>query len=115
MSQFVERKLHPVAFHSRKLNPVERNYEIHEKELLAIMEAFKEWRHYLLGTERPVTVYTDHQNLQHFLTMKKWSERKIRWPQALPEFNLKIVYRQGRKEGKQDEWRRWRDTRLRRE
>ena len=53
-----------MAFHSRKLNSAETNYEIHDKELLAIMEAFKEWKRYLWGEEEPVTVYTDHQNVQ---------------------------------------------------
>jgi len=48
------------VFHSRKLNDAERNYEIHDKELLAILEAFREWKHYLLGADDPVTVYTDH-------------------------------------------------------
>ena len=43
------------------------NYEIHDKELLAILEAFWEWKDYLLGADKPVTVYTDHQNLQYFL------------------------------------------------
>ena len=42
--QYQGGRLHPVAFHSRKLNSAERNYEIHDKELLAIIEAFKEWK-----------------------------------------------------------------------
>jgi len=52
------------------LNSAERNYEIHEKELLAIREAFREWKHYLTGEEDLVTVYTDHQKLQSVLTKK---------------------------------------------
>jgi len=71
LSQFLDRKLHPVAFHSQKLSPAKRNYEIHDKELLAILEAFTEWKCYLAGADKPITVYTDHQNLQHFLTTKK--------------------------------------------
>jgi len=63
--QFQDKRLHPVAFHSRKLNSAERNYEIHDNELLAILEAFMEWKHYLYGADKPITVYTDHQNLQH--------------------------------------------------
>jgi len=57
LSQYQGRRLHPVAFHSRRLNSAERNYEIHDKELLAIMEAFKEWKRYLCGEAEPVTVY----------------------------------------------------------
>jgi len=78
LSQYQGRRLHPVAFHSRKLNSAARNYEIRDKELLAIMEAFKEWKRYLWGEEEPVTVYTDHQNLQSFLTKKVWSQQQIR-------------------------------------
>ena len=70
LSIYLGKRLHPVAFHSPKLNDAERNYEIHEKELIAILEAFREWKHYLLGADEPVTVYTDHQNLQDFLTTK---------------------------------------------
>jgi len=83
LSQYQGRRLHPVAFHSRKLNSAESNYEIHDKELHAIMEALKEWKRYLRGEEEPVTVYTDHQNLQSFLTKKVWNQRQIRWAQEL--------------------------------
>ena len=79
LSQYLGKRLHPVAFHSRKLNDAERNYAIHDKDLLAILEAFREWKHYLLGADEPVTVYTDHQNLQYFLTTKVWNPREIRW------------------------------------
>jgi len=63
LSPYLGKRLHPVAFHSRKLNDAEPNYEIHDKGLLAILEAFREWKHYLLGADEPVPVYTDHQNL----------------------------------------------------
>jgi len=52
-----------------------------------------EGRYYLEGTEKPVTVYTDHQNLQYFLTTKVWTHRQIRSAQKLSGFNFKIVYR----------------------
>ena len=102
LSQYLGKRLHPVAFHSRKLNNAERNYEIHDKELLAILDAFKEWKHYLLGADEPVTVYTDHQNQQYFLTTKVWNPRQIRWAQWLANFNFKIVYRPGSRSGKPD-------------
>jgi len=69
-AQFHGKWLHPVAFHSRKLSPAERNYDIHDKELLAIVIAFMQWRHYLEGTEKPVIVYTDYQNLRISLQQK---------------------------------------------
>jgi len=102
LSQFHGKRLHPVAFHSRKLSPAEQNYDIHDKELLPIVVAFMKWRHYLQGTEKPVTVYTDYQNLQYFLTTKVWTHRQIRWAQKLGGFNFKIVYRPGTKGGMPD-------------
>jgi len=102
LSQYQGRRLHPVAFHSRKLNSAERNHEIHDKELLPIMEAFKEWKRYLWGEEEPVTVYTDHENLLSVLTKKVWNQRQIRWAQELTNYNFKIVYRPGSRGGKPD-------------
>jgi len=101
-SQFQDKRLHPVAFHSRKLNLAERNYEIYDKELLAILEAFMEWKHDLYGADKQITVYTDHQNLQHFLTTKKWNQRQIRWAQLLALFNFKIICRPGSRSRKPD-------------
>jgi len=63
LSLFHGKRVHPVAFHSRQLSPAERNYDIHDRKLLAIVVTLMEWRHYLEGTEKPVTAYTDHQNL----------------------------------------------------
>ena len=75
---------------------------IHDKKLLAILEAFLEWKHYLLGADKPVTVYTDHQNLQYSLTTKVWNPRQIRWAPWLVNLNFKIVYRPGSRGGKPD-------------
>ena len=58
--------LHPCAYHSATFSPAERNYDIYDRELLAVIQALKEWRHYLTGTEHPVTVITDHKNLGYF-------------------------------------------------
>jgi len=102
LSQYQGRRLHPVAFHSQKLNSAERNYEIHDQEFLAIMEAFKEWKRYLWGEEEPVREYTDHQNLQSFLTKNVWNQQQIRWAQGLTNYNFKIVYRPGSRGGKPD-------------
>jgi len=69
---------------------------------LAISEAFREWKHYLLGADEPLTVYTNHQNLQYFLTTKVWNPRRIRWAQWLANFNFKTVYRPGSRGRKPD-------------
>ncbi|KIK15995.1 hypothetical protein PISMIDRAFT_16094 [Pisolithus microcarpus 441] len=57
-------ELRPVAFYSRTLTAPELNYDTHDKELLAIFEAFRHWRHYLEGSATPVDVVTDHKNLE---------------------------------------------------
>jgi len=102
LSQFKDKRQNPVALHSRKLDPAERNYEINDKELLAFLETFKEWNHYLVGADKPVTVYTDHQNLENFRTTKVWNQRQIRWAQRWADYHFKIVYRPGKREGKPD-------------
>src|SRR5947209_17750347 len=61
-----EGRLHPIAYHSRKFSQAEINYEIHDKELLAIVDSFKAWRRYLEGNLHPTVVYTDHRNLEFF-------------------------------------------------
>ena len=63
-------ELHPVAFHSRSFSPTELNYDVHDKELFAIYEAFRIWRHYLEGSMAPIDVITDHKNLEYFATTK---------------------------------------------
>ncbi|KAG5726384.1 hypothetical protein E4T56_gene18932 [Termitomyces sp. T112] len=66
-----DRKWHPVAFYSKSLNVVEWNYEIHDKEMLAIIQSFEEWQHFLEGVQHKSKVWTDHKNLKYFQTAKK--------------------------------------------
>jgi hypothetical protein len=61
---------HLVAFLSRMLHEAELNYDVHDKELLAIFEAFTRWQHYLEGTSIPIDIVTDHENLEYFSTTK---------------------------------------------
>jgi len=63
----------PIAFHSRAFSAIEINYDVHNKELLAIVEVFKKWQHYLEGIAVPVEVYMDHKNLTYFLETKTLS------------------------------------------
>ncbi|CAI6339108.1 unnamed protein product [Periconia digitata] len=102
LSQMHEDGLRPVAFLSQKMTPAECNYEIYDKELLAIVRAFEEWRPELVGTEDPVQVLSDHQALQYFMTDKKLNRRQARWSLFLAEFNFKITYRPGRLGSKPD-------------
>jgi len=65
-----ENEVHPVAFHSHTFTAAELNYDTHDKELLAIFEAFKIWQHYLEGLAYPIDIVTDHKNLEYFSTTK---------------------------------------------
>jgi RNase H-like domain found in reverse transcriptase/Reverse transcriptase (RNA-dependent DNA polymerase)/Integrase zinc binding domain/Integrase core domain/Chromo (CHRromatin Organisation MOdifier) domain len=94
--------LHPVAFYSRKLTPPELNYEIHDKEMLAIVAALKEWRAYLEGAAHPFVVFSDHRNLQYFATTKILNRRQARWAELIANYNFSIVYRPGKTMGKPD-------------
>lgn len=87
--------LHPVAFHSRKFSPAEINYEIYDKELLAIIDGFRVWRQFLVGTAIPVTVYSDHKNLEYFMTSRMLNRRQARWSTTLADYNFIITYRPG--------------------
>ena len=65
-----DNKVHPVAFHSHTFTVAELNYDTHDKELLAIFEALKIWRHYLEGPAYSIDVVMDHKNLEYFSTTK---------------------------------------------
>ena len=62
---------HPVAFLSQTFNEMERNYEIYDRELLAIIWALEEWRHYIQGSRHTTIIYSDHQNLIYFRSAQK--------------------------------------------
>jgi len=88
---------YPVAFWSRKLQGPETRYETHDAELLAIVESFKHWRHYLEGSTAPITVLSDHANLRYFMTTKELSRRQARWAEKLAAYDFKIIYCPGLK------------------
>ena len=71
-------EMRTVAFYSRQMTPPETNYEIYDKELLAIFVAFKEWRHFLMGNFT-TEVFCDHKNLIWFTTTKVLTRRQARW------------------------------------
>ena len=88
--------LRPVAFFSKKHSITECNYEIYDKELLAIIRCFEEWRPELEGTASPIKVITDHRNLEYFTTTKLLNRRQARWAEFLSRFNFRITYRPGK-------------------
>jgi len=88
--------VHLVAFYSRTLNGAELNYDTHDKELLAIFEAFKSWPHYLESPHYTIDVITDHKTLGFLSTTKALTRRQARWPEYLSAFNLVICFRPGK-------------------
>ena len=94
--------LHPVAFYSKKHSPAKCNYEIYDKELMAIVLAFEEWRPELEGALFPIQVLSDHKNLEYFMSTKLLNRRQIRWAEFLSRFNFKIQYRAGNAGSKPD-------------
>ncbi|QRW17432.1 Retrotransposable element Tf2 protein [Rhizoctonia solani] len=97
-----EGKLAPVAYLSKSLSPAKKNYNIFDKELLAVIRAFKEWRHLLEGLELPVQVLTDHKNLEYFSTSQSLNKQQIRWANFLVDYNFQIIYRPGAQNKKAD-------------
>jgi hypothetical protein len=89
------REIHLVTYLSRTFSDTELNYDTHDKELMAIYEAFKAWRHYLEGTEVPIDVVTDHKNLEYFCTTRILSRRQAWWSTFLSGFNIDIRFRPG--------------------
>jgi hypothetical protein len=87
---------HPVTFMFKALNPVERNYEIHNTEILAIIRGLEEWRHYLEGARHPVEIWTDHKNLEYFRVAQKLNRRQARWSLYLSRFNFTLHHKPGR-------------------
>ncbi|XP_054620630.1 uncharacterized protein LOC129173605 [Dunckerocampus dactyliophorus] len=98
----IDQKLHPCAFFSRCLSPAERNYDIGNRELLAVILALQEWRHWLEGATQPFTIYTDHQNLAYIRAAHRLNPRQARWALFLTRFNFCITFRPGSRNGKPD-------------
>ncbi|CAI7794797.1 unnamed protein product [Closterium sp. NIES-53] len=86
--------LQPIAYESRKLHPPERNYPIHDREMLAIVHAFKVWRCYLTGAD--VTVRTDHRSLQYLRAQPNLNPRQICWlDYRESNFHYTVTYKKG--------------------
>jgi hypothetical protein len=94
--------VHPVTFYSCMLNGTELNYNMHNKELLAIFDAFKTWHHYLKSPHHTVNVITDHKNLKYFLTTKSLTRQQAHWSEYLLAFNMVICFRPGKLSKKPD-------------
>ncbi len=87
--------LHPTAFYSRKISPAEINYEIYDKELLAVVESLRDMRAWLISTPTPIAVVSDHKDLEYFMTSRVLNRRQARWSMFLSEFNFRLAYAPG--------------------
>jgi len=88
-------KWHPVAFYSKSLSSVEQNYEIYDKEMLAIICALEEWRHFLEEATHLVEIWTNYKNLEYFMTAKKLNCRQAHWSLYLARFDFLLHHRPG--------------------
>ena len=92
----------PVNFFLRKMVSAETCYETHNGELLAIVKAFKTWRHYLEGCKYELLVLTDLNNFCQFMDTKSLSSRQVRWAKDLSRYHFRIDYCQGKVNGAAD-------------
>src|SRR6266536_5706215 len=97
-----DEKWHLVAFLSKSLDTVQRNYEIYDKEMLVIIQALMEWQHFLEGAHHKFEIWTDHKNLEYFMTAKKLNHRQVRWSLYLSRFEFSMSHHPGRSMGKAD-------------
>jgi transposase InsO family protein len=102
LSQQQDGKWKPIAFLSRTMTPAERNYEIYDKELLAIMEALRVWRQYLLDAKERFEIWTDHENLKYFREPHKLNGRQARWYLKLQDYDFIIRHVPGKTNTKAD-------------
>jgi len=92
----------PVAFISKSLSDTERNYEIYNKEMLAVVRCLEAWRHFLEGTTMKFEIWTDHKNLEYFMKVQKLNRRQARWALYLSRFNFMLKHIPGSKMEKAD-------------
>jgi len=78
LTKYKDGKWRPVAFISKSLNTTERNYKIHNKEMLVVIRCLEAWRYYLEGAKLKFEIWTDYKNLQYFMTSQKLNHRQAK-------------------------------------
>src|SRR3984893_9696980 len=91
-----------VDYISKALTAAERNYDMYDKEFLAVIRALREWRAYLIGADEMIEIWTDHANLQYFRKPQKLKPRQVRWVGELQCFDFEIKYHTGKSNTKAD-------------
>ena len=102
LSQEQEGKWKPIVFLFRTMQLAERNYEIYDKELLAIVEALTKWRQYLLDIIEKFKVWMDHKNLKYFRESYKLNRRQARWYLKLQDYDFTLCHIPGKMNMKVD-------------
>jgi len=97
-----DKKWRLVAFISKSLSDTERNYEIHDKEILAVVRCLEAWRHFLEGATVRFEIWTDHKNLEYFMKAQKLNRRQVRWTLYLSRFDFTLKHVPESKMGKAD-------------
>jgi len=97
-----DNKWRPVAYISKSLNETERNYEIHDKEMLAVIRCLEAWRHFLEGAKGKFEIWSDHKNLEYFMSNQKLNRWQARWALYLSRFNFVLKHVPGSRMGKAD-------------
>ena len=77
---------------SKSLNETERNYEIHDKEILIVIKGLKNWRYLLEGAKFKLKVWTDYKNLEYFIKVQKLNKRQAHWILYLSRFDFTLKY-----------------------
>jgi len=95
-----DKKWRPVAFISKSLSNTERNYEIHDQEMLAVVRCLEAWRHFLEGATVKFEIWTDHKNLEYFMKAQKLNRRQAQWALYLSRFDFTLKHVSGSKIGK---------------
>ena len=93
---------HLISFMSKSFSNMEQNYQIHDKEMLAIMHALDEWHHFLEGVVEKFEILMDHRNLAYFCDAQKLNHRQAHWSLFLLHFNFSLFHQPGQLMGKPD-------------
>jgi len=98
-----DEKWRPVAYIFKSLNETKRNYEIHDKEMLAMIRCLEIWRYFLEGVKDQFEIWMDHKNLEYFIKAQKLNQRQTRWTLYLSRFDFALKYVAG-KSMEQADW-----------
>ncbi len=100
--QIKDKQQRLIVYQSRKLSKPEKRYEVHNKELLAIVKALQDWRSYLTDTEKSIQIYTDHKNLRNFVITKQLNQWQVHWVKQLVNYKFQIHYKKNNENDEAD-------------